>query len=216
MEAVKEACENNFNLAANIRKSTGSADSRRARKNGAIPAVILDKNGNLNVTIDAKTFEQEYFKGQIYTTLADISVDGKNIKAIAHKIEFDPVTDRPIHIDFIKVEPGQNVKVAAKVNFLNRDKCIGLKRGGFLHINLRRIAVICPVDAIVENINIDISKNIVGDKIRSNKISLPAGTKFAAKEEFLVASITGRGTKATEESSEEDAQEGADGEEAKS
>ena len=190
----------NFNLKANLRNTLGSADSRRARKAGQLPAVIRIKNGtNLNIIVDAKDFEHQYFKGNVLTSTVEIELDGKKISAIPHKVELDPVTDRPIHVDFVPFVKDAKVKVHAKIKFTNQDKSPGLKKGGFLHIVLRKVAIICSPNAIPAVIEIDISSARVGTKIKSDDLQLPAGVEVSEKNGFIIASIIGRGSKDDED-----------------
>jgi large subunit ribosomal protein L25 len=190
-----------FNLKANTRNNLGSGNSRRFRKAGQIPAVICNKKSkNLNIVIDTKEFERQYFKGNILTTITHIDLDGKTLKVIPHKIELNPVTDKPEHVDFVTFDDGQTIKTKPKLNFINKDKSIGLKRGGFLHVALREIEVLCSSDLVVNSIDVDVITLKVGDKIRSKDLQLPDGFKFVQKDGFLVASIIGRGTKDEDES----------------
>jgi len=194
----------NFNLKANLRNTLGSADSRRVKKAGHLPAVIRIENGkNLNITVDAKDFEHQYFKGNILTSTVEIELDGKKISAIPHKIELDPVTDRPIHVDFIPFSKNAQVKVHAKLRFINQDKSSGIKRGGFLHIVLRRVAILCDSNSIPETIDVDIAAAKVGSKIKSEDLQLPAGVQLVKKNSFIIASIIGRGSKEDEASTAE-------------
>lgn len=183
----------NFDLKADLRNKSGSAESRRIRKSGNIPAVIYDNGNNTQVSVPSKEFESEYFKGNIFTTIINLDIAGKASKVITNKIDLDPITDRPSHITFIKAE--ERVKAKVKVNFLNKDKSPGLKRGGFLHITARKVNLLCPVNEVPTEVVVDIAKMRVGEKIRSKDIQLPANVAFVAKKEFNVASITGRGNK---------------------
>ncbi|MFT6077621.1 MAG: large subunit ribosomal protein L25 [Myxococcota bacterium] len=198
----------NFNLKANLRTKLGSAESRRIRKAGQLPAIIRDKNGeNVNVVVDSKEFEYVYFKGNILTSIVEIELNGKKINALSDKIELDPVTDRPTHVDFVPFEKDQEIKVKTKVNFTGRDKSPGIKRGGFLHIVSRKVDVLCKPNDIPEFVEVDISKLFVGAKIRSTDIKVPATATLVKKKLFNVASILGRGAK----SDEDKAAEGAEG-----
>jgi large subunit ribosomal protein L25 len=193
----------NFNLKANLRNSLGSADSRRTRKAGNITCVIVDKKGeNLNILINAREFEREYFKGNIQTTIVEIELDGKKINTIPHKIEIHPVTDKPIHVDFIAFEENTEVRVKSKIKFTGIDKSSGIKKGGFLHIALRKVEIICNPNEIPEFVEVDISQLRVGAKIRSTDLILPANIKLANKKLFNIGSILGRGAKSEEEAAE--------------
>lgn len=190
----------NFNLKADLRQSLGSADSRRIRKAGKIPAIVLGSNGqNLNIVVDAKEFEHQYFKGNVQTTKAEIELDGKKISAIAHKIELDPVSDRPIHVDFLPVEKNKQVKAHVKLKFTGQDKSPGIKRGGFLHVVARKVTVLCSADVIPDSIEVDISSAKVGIKIRNEDLKLPSGVNLANKGSGLIASMLGRASKEEEE-----------------
>jgi len=183
-----------FQLKAEKREKLGSLEARRIKLAGKIPAVIYSKNGNINISFDKREFEIEFSKGNIQTRVVEIEVAGKKIKAIAHKVDLDPVSDHPIHVDFLNCDETKAVKAKAKLNFINQDKSPGLKKGGFLHIVLRKVEIICQ-DAknILEKIDVDVGSMQVGYKIRSNSLALPNGVTLARKDSFLIASIIGRG-----------------------
>lgn len=188
-----------FQLQAQKREKLGSLEARRIKKSDRIPAVIYSKNGNINISFDKREFEIEFQKGNLQTRMVEISLDGKKIKAITHKIDLDPVSDTPIHIDLLNCDESKNFIAQPKIVFTNQDKSIGLKKGGFLHVVLRKAKVICEKsEQIPEIIEVDITRLQVGQKVRSDQIELPTGVKFAKKGAFLIASIIGRG-KAEEE-----------------
>lgn len=183
-----------FQLKAEKREKLGSLEARRIKKAGKIPAVIYSKNGNLNITLDRREFEQEFFKGNIQTRIAELEVAGKKIKVIARAVELDPVSDHPIHVELLNCDESKVFKATPKLNFVNQDRAPGLKKGGFLHVVLRKVEVLCDnVDNIPSKIDIDASTLQVGSKVRSQNLKLPAGVTLARKDSFLIASIIGRG-----------------------
>ena len=187
-------------LKAEKREKLGSLEAKKIKRTGRIPAVIYSKNGNINLTIDAKEFEHEYFKGNSQTSVIELELDGKKIKVIAHQIELDPVSDRPVHVDFLNCQESKLFRAQPKLNFANQDKSPGLKKGGFLHIVLRKVEVICDNEKIIpEAIAIDVGVMHVGQKIRGADLHLPAGVKLAKKGTFLIASIIGRASKAEDD-----------------
>ena len=188
-----------FNLKANLRTKLGRSESRRIRKSGSIPAVIYNKNGeNINITVGTREFEREYFKGDILSTIIHLELGSEKLQLIAQEVDTNPVTDRPDHINFIQFVNDQPVKIKVKVNFINHDKSIGLKRGGFLHIVARKIEVLCNPSDIVHAIEFDTTNLRVGDKVRAQDLTLPDGLTIYGKTEFLVASIIGRASKEDE------------------
>jgi large subunit ribosomal protein L25 len=187
-------------LKAEKREQLGSLATKKIRKVGRLPAVIYSKNGNINLSLDVKEFEHEYFKGVALTSVIELELAGKKTKVIAHKIEVDPVSDRPIHVDFLGCEENKGIRAKPKLVFINQEKSPGLKKGGFLHVVLRRLEVVCDnAKAIPEKIEIDVGALHVGNKIRANNLPLPNGVKIAQKGNFLIASIIGRGKSEEEE-----------------
>ena len=138
-------------LKAEKREKLGSLEARKIKKTGRIPAIIYSSKGNINLTVDAKEFEHEYYKGNALTTVIELELDGKKIKVIPHQIALDPVSDHPVHIDFLNCAEAKAVKAQPKINFINQDKSPGLKRGGFLNIVLRKVTVICDSEKSVPN-----------------------------------------------------------------
>ncbi len=188
-----------FQLKAEKREKLGSLEARRIKNSGKIPAVIYSKNGNINISVDKREFELEFLKGNVQTRVAEIELAGKKIKTITHKVELDPVSDQPVHIELINCDETKSFKAQPKINFVNLDRTPGLKKGGFLHVVLRKISVICEnANSIPEKIDFDASTLQVGSKVRSQNLKLPAGVSLARKDSFLIASIIGRG-KAEEE-----------------
>ena len=181
-------------LKAEKREKLGSSATRKIKREGRIPAVIYAKDGNINLSVDVKEFEHEYFKGIALTSVVELDLNGKKIKVIAHKVELDPVSDRPVHIDFLNCDENKAVRAQTKLVFVNQDRSPGLKKGGFLHVVMRKVSVVCDNAKSVPNfIEIDASTLHVGYKVRASNLVLPAGVKLAKKTNFLIASIIGRG-----------------------
>jgi large subunit ribosomal protein L25 len=197
-------------IKADTRTILGSAESRRLRNSGFVPATIRNGNDISYISIDQKEFEKKYFSGSVFASPIIIELEGKKIEIITKDVEIHPVSDRPIHADFIQINKDQEIIVKARVNFTGQDKSPALKRGGFLHVNVRMVEVICKnIDSIIEKVDIDVEKVPVGGKIRSDIIQLPENTSLKKKNEFLVASILGRG--GAKEDKSETEEEGAEG-----
>jgi large subunit ribosomal protein L25 len=178
---------------AQTREQTGSAATKKIKRAGNIPAIIYSKDGKtVNISLSAHDFEREYFKGILTTSSIEISLEGKKIKAIAHKIDLDPVSDHPIHVDFFNCDETKGIIAKPKLTFVNKDKSPGIKKGGFLHVNLRRAEVSCAKE-IPNEIIIEAGSLHIGSKVRASDVILPEGVRFTKKGDFLIASITGRG-----------------------
>ncbi len=181
-------------LKAEKREQLGSAAAKKIKRAGQIPAVIYSTNGNINLSLPVKEFEQEYFKGGVTTTVIELELAGKKMKVIAHKIELDPVSDRPVHVDFFPCDETKGIIAKPKLVFINQDKSPGLKKGGFLHIVMRKVEVVCDSEkSIPEKIEIDAGNLHIGNKIRAESLKIPAGVKLTNQTNFLIGSIVGRG-----------------------
>ncbi len=181
-------------LKAEVREQVGSLASKKIKRQGLIPAVIYSKEKNINISLDSREFEQQYFKGVTLTSVIDLEISGKKTRVIAHKIDLDPVSDRPVHIDFMICENNKPIRAKPKINFSNQDKSPGLKKGGFLHIVARSLEVLCDGEkSIPQFIEADVSTLHVGNKFRANNLKLPNGVSLLKKGDFLIASIIGRG-----------------------
>ena len=155
---------NYLTLDGSIRKDLGSANTRRLRKEGKIPAVIYGVNGaeNTYISISKKDFDKEYLKSNIELRPIELNVDGKKFKVLTYQIDLDPITDLPRHVDFNNLEGKKEAKIYVPVNYLGREKSPGVKKGGFLNILKRKIECLCPVDNILQSIDIDVSKMHIG------------------------------------------------------
>ncbi len=183
-------------IKANIRENTGSIAAKKIKRANQIPAVIYGNPSNINISLDSKELEHEYFKGDLQSTIISLDIEGKELKVVAHKIDLDPVSDRPIHIDFFNCDKEKTIKIQSKIKFTGQDKSIGLKRGGFLNVRMRKVALeVISGNEIPNFIEVDISSMKVGQKIRAIDLKIPEYSKLNVKGTNLVASITGRASK---------------------
>ncbi len=181
-------------LNAEIRSELGTLASKKIKRQGLIPAVIYSKSGNTNISINSRDFSLQFNRDTALTKVIELEISGKKTKVIAHKIELDPVSDHPIHIDFMLCEENKLIKAQPKIKFINQDKSPGLKKGGFLHIVARKLDVLCNNEkSIPDFIEADVQPLHVGSKFRANNLTLPEGVKLSKKGNFLIASIIGRG-----------------------
>jgi large subunit ribosomal protein L25 len=118
-------------LKAEVREQVGSLASKKIKRQGLIPAVIYSKEKNINISLNSRDFEQQFFKGVTLTSVIDLEIGGKKNRVIAHKIDLDPVSDRPVHIDFMLCENNKPIRAKPKINFSNQDNLRGLKKADF-------------------------------------------------------------------------------------
>src|SRR5262249_31146124 len=122
-------------IKASARKEVGKGSSRAVRREGNIPAVIYGgKEAPVTISLEARTFAPVARQAGFFNHLVDIEADGKKIRVLPRDVQFDPVSDQPVHVDFLRVSANTRIRVHVPVVFINQDKSPGLKRGGALNI----------------------------------------------------------------------------------
>jgi len=139
------------------------------------------------------SYKEIYYKihgGGFLTTVATIDVDGKKIQVLPKDFQLDPVSDFPVHVDFLRVGKDTEVNVEVPVHFINEDKSPGIKRGGVLNIVRHEIELICDAAEIPDNVDIDLTGFDVGDSIHISHVALPKGAKSAITDrDFTIATV---------------------------
>jgi large subunit ribosomal protein L25 len=155
-----------YELTATAREKVGKGPARAGRRDGQIPAVIYGGTDEpLAVTLNEREIRGRIMGGGFYTTVANIAVGGKKISTLPRDIQLDPVSDRPMHVDFLRVEPGSEIAVEIPVQFINETTAPGIKRGGVLNVVRHRVALFCRVDSIPEKIVADLAGLDIGDSL---------------------------------------------------
>ena len=208
-------------LPANARNTAGKGAARAVRRAGYVPAVIYgNKQEPLMVSVDPKTLLLELTKTGFFTKLVDIRVNGETHRVLPREVQFHPVTDEPIHVDFLRVLAGTEITVAVPVIFINEEESPGIRRGGVLNVVRHEIELVCIADRIPQAVTIDLTGLEIGDSLHIGEITLPDGVKPAvADRDFTVATVAAPTVKAEEDAAaqaalaeevEEELEEGAE------
>lgn len=178
-------------LAAELRDRAGKGTARATRREGRIPAVIYgNKEKPLMISLDYNGFWRLINKPGFFTHLYDVSVDGATHRVLARDVQLDPVTDRPIHADFLRVSESTEITVKVPVEFANGDKSPGIKRGGVLNIVRHEIEVICRANDIPEKFVVDLETANLNDSIHISAVALPSNVRLTITDrDFTVATI---------------------------
>ncbi|NNJ75128.1 MAG: 50S ribosomal protein L25/general stress protein Ctc [Anderseniella sp.] len=204
-------------LNASVRERAGKGAARAVRREGRVPAVIYgDKKDPQTISMDYRELMKQVQTGRFLSTLIDIDVDGSKVRTIPRDVQFDPVRDFVVHVDFLRLGKGARIAVEVAINFLGDEDSPGLKRGGVLNVVRHTVEIMCPADAIPESFDMDISELDIGDGLHSTDLTLPEGMAFTITDrDFTIATISAPSGGADED--EEDAavegEEGAEGEE---
>ena len=199
-------------ISASERERVGKGSARAARRAGLVPAVIYgDKKDPVGITMQAREITKIVHQPGIFGRLLEIDVAGTKSTVLTRDIQFHPVSDVVMHLDFLRVSQSATVAVAVPVEFINEDKCPGIKIGGVLNVVRYEVELNCPATAIPEKITIDLDGVKIGDSIHISAIPLPEGVSpTITGRDFTVATLAspGGGVK------NEDDEDAADGEEA--
>ncbi len=200
-------------LKATARARVGKGAARQVRREGRVPAVIYgDSKAPESISLDYKDLRQQYLKGHFTSTVFELDVDGTTHRVIPRDMQFDPIKDRPIHVDFLRIAKDGLIRVEIPVTFINEDKSPGLKRGGVLNIVRHGIEVWCPYDKIPSDIEIDLADAQIGHSVHISAVTLPEGINPTITDrDFTIATIAGR-VKEEEPETAAAAEAGAEGE----
>ena len=178
-------------LTAETRERAGKGASRALRREGRVPAVIYGgKEEPLTIHVEEKLLNKQLATGHFMNSVVEISVDGKAVRTLPKDVAFHPVTDRPLHVDFLRLSKDSTVHVEVPVKFTNEDASPGLKRGGVLNIVRHELELVCDANNIPDDILIDVTGFDVGDSIHISHVTLPAGSKSAITDrDFTIATI---------------------------
>ena len=203
------------NLKAIKRDSKTIGDLNTLRTKGFVPAVLYGgKNPNLKISIEEKLLNKIFNSESFLSTIIDLNIDGKTEKVIPRDISYHVTSDKPIHIDFMRVAKDSKIILQIPVTFKNNKDCPGLKSGGVLNIVRRKVELSCSAENIPENIEVDLANLEIGASIKISSVKLPENAKPTITDrDFVVATIAAPTiVKEPEKPAEETPVEGVDGE----
>ncbi|MBP6362674.1 MAG: 50S ribosomal protein L25/general stress protein Ctc [Novosphingobium sp.] len=178
-------------LPAETREQAGKGASRALRREGRVPAVVYGGNeAPVAIHVEEKLLIKQLGTGHFFNSIVEVEVGGKKVRTLPKDVAFHPVTDRPLHADFLRLSANSTVHVEVPVLFINEAASPGLKRGAVLNIVRHELELICEADKIPEDIQIDVTGLDVGASIHISHVTLPAGSKSAITDrDFTIATI---------------------------
>ena len=180
-----------LSLPAETRDRAGKGASRALRREGRVPAVVYGNNEEpQSIHVEEKELRRQLGTGHFFNSIVEIEVGGNKVRTLPKDVAFHPVTDRPLHADFLRISKDHKVHVNVPVHFVNEAASPGLKRGGVLNIVRHELDLICDPERIPDEISIDVTGLEVGASIHISHVSLPEGTKSAITDrDFTIATI---------------------------
>ncbi len=177
---------------AEIKQNNGKGVSRALRRDGRLPSIIYGGDNQIMVSLSLKEFLKEYNKGGIQSKIVNIDLGDTKVKTITKDIQFHPVSDVPLHVDFREVSDNTLVRIAIPLKIINEEKSPGIKKGGVLNTVHRSILFLCHPDYIASHIEVDISHLEIGQSIHINDLNINDKLVPLDKSNFIILSISGR------------------------
>ncbi len=178
-------------LSAETRERAGKGASRAIRRQGRVPAVIYgDRQEPLSIHLEEKALVKALSTGHFMNAVAMIDVGGDSVRTLPKDVQFHPVSDRPLHVDFLRIGEHSTVHVNVPVHFTNEEEAPGLKRGGVLNVVRHELELVCDAASIPEEILIDLTGYDIGDSIHISAVALPEGSRSAIEDrDFTIATL---------------------------
>ncbi len=177
-------------LDVNLRQTKTKSDLAKLRSSGFVPGILYgDIDKNISLSIKKTSLEKFLNSSNFMSTVINLSLEGKSYKVLPRDIEFDSLSNQPLHVDFQTLSSNTKVQVWIPVKFLNEEKCPGLKKGGVLNIVRRKVELNCPADNIPSELRVDLLEKDIGESIKISAIKLPENVKPTILDRDLHASV---------------------------
>lgn len=201
------------NLDIVSRDKIGKSNCKQLRNMGKVPAVIYgDKKEPRYITVDYPKIVKELSRTSFFSTVFSVKLDKKEIKVLPREIQTDPLNDKPIHIDFLRVNNESKINISVSIDFINENKSPGLKGGGVLNVVRREIDLICKINSIPEKLEADLANLEIGSVIHMSDIKLEENVvPQISDRDFTIATIAAPTVMPVEEEPETEGEEGEEG-----
>lgn len=203
-----------ISLAAETRERAGKGAARATRRAGRVPAVIYgNKETPITISIDPLDLRKLLRGGAFFSSVYEIEANGGKHRVLPRDIQLDPVTDQPIHVDFMRFSKSTRLVVEVPVSFINEEECPGLRQGGVLNVVRHAIEMRASPDSIPDTIEVDLSGYNVGDSVHISSVTLPDDIELTITDrDFTVVTIAAPTVNVeVEEGEDEEGVEGAEG-----
>lgn len=170
-------------LKTEVREGLGKEANKKLRRLGLVPAVFYQKQKAQALQVNAREFSSVLRAGE---QLIDLLIDGKKKKALIKDIQYHPVSEAYVHIDFQGVSMSEIVQVSIALNFIGTSA--GVREGGQLEVNVHEIEIKCKASEIPQKLDVNIEALNIGDNLHISDLDF-GEIEIASSPELLVASV---------------------------
>ncbi len=188
-------------LDAQQKMANGTGVARALRRDHLVPAIVYGGSEQpMMIAVNEKQLLVETSTAGFFSRLLTLKIDNKDHQVLAKDVQLHPVTDRPMHVDFIRVDKNSRIRVHVPIHFINEDKSPALKRGATLNVVLHNLEVSCAPAAIPESFTVDLSTLEMGCSVNLDAIKLPQDVSAVnATRDHVVATLVGGAKEAASE-----------------
>ncbi len=178
-------------LSAKKRETRTSGDINKLRVDGFVPGILYGgSEQNKKISLNKNSINNLIDSENFFSDILNLKIDGKEEKVLPRDISFDPLSDEPVHVDFLRIVKGAKLALEIPVKFINSEKSPGLKKGGVLNIVRRKIELKCPTENIPSELVVDLNNTEIGTSIKISSIKLPINVVPTIQgRDFVVATI---------------------------
>ena len=178
-------------LNAKKRETKTPGDINKLRLDGFVPGILYGgSEQNKKISLNKNSIKNLINSENFFSAILNLEIDGKEEKVLPRDISFDPLSDEPVHIDFLRIVKGAKLALEIPVRFINNEKSPGLKKGGVLNIVRRKIELRCPTENIPTELVVDLNNTEIGTSIKISSIKLPENIVPTIQgRDFVVATV---------------------------
>jgi large subunit ribosomal protein L25 len=180
-----------ISLSAEERERAGKGAARATRRAGRVPGIVYgDGKEPVLISLEPRELARALARPGFFNHLFEITLDGTTHRTLPRDVQYHPVSDKPLHVDFMRVGAGAQVHVTVPVAFVDHERAPGLRRGGILNVVRHGIEMVCSVDNIPERVVVSLAGLDIGDSVHIGAVEMPEGARPAVQErDFTIASI---------------------------
>lgn len=182
-------------IKGSLRNELGKKSARLIRNKGNVPCIIYGKEKNINFSAHENSFTKLVYTHEAH--LVNLDIDGENYKAVMHDLQFHPVTDKILHVDFIRVM--EDKPITMNIPVVITGDSAGVKAGGKLNIKRRHLKVRGLADDIPDHLDVDVTNLFIHQSIKVGDLAYDKVELIDPKISTVVSVSTSRVALKTEE-----------------
>lgn len=169
-----------FDFDAELRTTTGKGEARRSRRLGKVPAIIYGGGAEpVQLYLSHHRVARALQDDAVYSHILTLKIEGKEEKAVLKALQRHPSRPIIMHMDFLRVNEKDKLRVHIPLHFINQETSVGVKKGGLVNHALVEVEVICLPQDMPEFIEVDMAQIDLGGMVHLSDLKLPSGVEVA-------------------------------------